>query len=118
MCERTKGSLAAVEVESVVSEFASGPLKDPEEIEAGMDKLIHVELAARGGDPEQEARAWTRKIAGYDRLRAAYQDQLAAGYMTLDERSAKLEELEGARKLARAESTNLQTRAERVEEPE
>ncbi len=38
--------------------------------------------------------------------------------MTLDERGAKLEELEGARKLARAESKNLQTCAERIEEPE
>jgi hypothetical protein len=61
---------------------------------------------------------WARKVAEFDRLRAAYQDQQAAGLMTLDELGGKLKELEDGRELARAGLRDLQRRAERVEELE
>jgi hypothetical protein len=59
---------------------------------------------------------WARKVAEFDRLRAAYQDQQAAGHMTLDELGGKLKELEDGRELAWAGLRDLQSRAERVEE--
>ncbi len=93
-------------------------MEEPEKIRAGMDGLTEDEVAARAGEPGQEAKAWARKVAECDRVRAAYQDQQAAGHMTLDELGAKLGELEDARELARAGLRDLQTRAERVEELE
>jgi hypothetical protein len=57
-------------------------------------------------------------MAESDRLRAAYQDQQAAGYMTLTELGAKLRELEATRRVAQAELEHLLAHKERVEELE
>ena len=57
-------------------------------------------------------------MAESDRLRAAYQDQQAAGHMTLTELGAKLRELEPTRRVAQAELEHLLARKERVEELE
>jgi hypothetical protein len=51
-------------------------------------------------------------------LRTAYQDQQAAGYMTLTELGAKLRETESTRRLAKAELEHLLAHKERVEELE
>ena len=51
-------------------------------------------------------------------LRSAYQDQQAAGLMTLAELSSKLEELESTRRMAEAEIAALAAHEERVEELE
>ncbi len=78
-------SLRAAEVESAVWEFVSGLLKDPERVRAGMEALIERERAASSRLPAQEAEAWVRKLEECGRLRSAYQDQQAAGLMTLEE---------------------------------
>ncbi len=52
------------------------------------------------------------------RLRSAYQDQQAAGFMTLEELGSKLEELDKARELAQAELDALALREQRVEDLE
>ena len=70
------------------------------------------------GDPEREARALTNSMAESDRLRAAYQDQQAAGYMTLTELGGKLRELEATRRVTQAELEQLLAHKERVEELE
>lgn len=93
-------------------------LRDPEKIRAGMTKLIEEERTGRAGDPEREAKAWAQKIAECERLRAAYQDQQAAGYMTLDELGVKLKELEDMHTLARVELEHLVAHTEHVEELE
>ena len=116
MCECTQRSLAAAKVEAVVWEVVSSLLQDPEKIRVGMAELIEEEQATRTADPEREAMVWMQKIAECDRLRAAYQDQQAAGYMTLDELGSKLKELEVTRKLAQVEFRDLLTRKERIEE--
>ncbi len=118
MCECTQGSLSAVEVESRVWRFVSELLMDPEKVRAGMNRLLEQELSERGSDPQREAEAWAKKIAESDRLRGAYQDQQAAGLMTLDELGSKLTELDLTRELARAKLGRLQGRRERVEELE
>jgi hypothetical protein len=118
MCECTQRSLSAVEVESRVWRFVSELLKDPEKVRAGMNRLIEQELSERSGDPQREAEAWTKKIAECDRLRSAYQDQQAAGLMTLEELGGKLKELDRTRELAHAELGRLLKRRERVDELE
>jgi site-specific DNA recombinase len=118
MCECTQRSLSATEVEGRVWRFVSGLLKDPEKVRIGMNRLIEQELSERGGDPQREAEAWTEKITECDRSRSAYQDQQAAGLMTLDELGCKLKELESTRELARSELGQLQRRRERADDLE
>jgi hypothetical protein len=57
-------------------------------------------------------------VAECERLRGAYQDQQAAGLMTLAELGSKLEELEDTRQMAEAEIAALAAQEERVEELE
>ncbi len=84
-----------------------------------MNRLIEEERTrGRAGDPEREARTWADSIAESDHLRAAYQDQQAAGHMTLTELGAKLGELEATRGLAQAELEHLLAHKERAEELE
>jgi hypothetical protein len=115
-CEQT--SLPALEVEAKVWELVSSLLKDPNRIREGMNRLIEEERTKRSGDPEGERRIWAEKIAESDRLRAAYQDQQAAGFMTLAELGSKLRELEDTRRLAQTELEYLLAHKERVEELE
>jgi hypothetical protein len=105
-------------VEPVVWDFVSGLLKDPERIRAGMNALIDREQEAGCRDMAEEAAAWAKKMEECDRLRSAYQDQQAAGLMTLEELGSKLKGLEEARKLAQAELVALETREKRVRELE
>jgi site-specific DNA recombinase len=111
-------SLRPTEVEPVVWRFISGLLRDPEKIRVGMEKLIDEEQAIGRGDPEREAKAWAEKLEECARLRKAYQQQQAAGLMSLEELGGMLEELEETRKLAEAELENVTTRRNRVEELE
>lgn len=116
ICEQR--SLRAERVEGVVWEFVSSLLKDPERIRAGMDRLIEQERNTRRGDPEQEAQAWAQTIAKCTRLRSAYQDQQAAGLMTLEELAPKLKELDETRRHAERELAGLKNQQERVVELE
>jgi hypothetical protein len=111
-------ALRAEHVEPVVWEFVSGLLKDPERIRAGMAALIEREWEAGSRDTGQEATAWASKLEEYDRLRSAYQDQQALGFMSLAELGSKLNDLEETRKLARAELAALKAREEHVRELE
>ncbi len=112
----TQNSLPAIEVEAQVWELISSLLRDPDRIRGGMNRLIEEELTKRADDPERETKLWAEKIAESNRLRAAYQDQQAAGYMTLAELGTKLRELEDTRRLARAELKHLLAHKQRVEE--
>ena len=111
-------SIRAEPVEAEIWGFISGLLKEPERIHAGMEKLIDQERAIGRGDPEQEAKVWANQIAECARLRTAYQDQQAAGFMTLEELGERLRELEDTRNLAEAELGVLGARKEREEELE
>jgi hypothetical protein len=100
-------SLPALEGEAQVWELVSSLLRDPDRIRGGMNRLIEEERTKRAGDPERETKIWAEKIAESDRLRAAYQDQQAAGYMTLTGLGSKLRELEDTRRLAQTELKHL-----------
>ena len=110
--------IRAEPLEAEIWDFVSGLLKDPERIRAGMEKLIEQERAGGYGDPEQEARVWADQIAECSRLRTAYQDQQAAGLMTLDELGERLRELEETRRTAEAELELLDVHKRREEELE
>jgi hypothetical protein len=96
--------------------FISDLLKDPERIRAGMEALIEQEQAVNPRDADEQAAAWAKKIAECDQRRGAYQDQQAAGFMTLEELGSKLEGLEETRRTVRAELAALEARKEHVSE--
>jgi site-specific DNA recombinase len=108
--------LRAEKVEETVWDFVCGMLKHPERIRAGMERVISQEREGRRSDPQREAAAWAEKAAECARLRGAYQDQQAAGLMTLAELGSKLKELESTRRMA--EIAALVAQEERVEKLE
>jgi hypothetical protein len=101
-----------------VWEFISDLLRDPEHVRRGMERLIEQERLERARDPEHEAEVWAQKLAECDRKRSAYQDQQAAGLMTLEELGTKLRELDSTRTTAERELATLRGRRQRVEELE
>jgi Recombinase zinc beta ribbon domain len=118
MCSCTQKTLQATEVEPAVWAFVSGLLKDCENIRAGMEALIEQERTTGSHDPAGEAEVWRQKIAECSHLRRAYQDQQAAGLMTVEELRERLEELENTRKLAQAELEALAEHEECIKELE
>jgi DNA repair exonuclease SbcCD ATPase subunit len=98
--------------------FVSDLLTEPEKIRVGMETLIEQEQACAPRDLDREAKAWTRKMDECTHLRNAYQDQQAAGFMTLQELGSKLEELEARRKTAERKLVALRSHQQRVEELE
>jgi len=115
ICTCTQKSLGAIEVESTVWDFISNLLQDPKKISAGMETLIEQERATDPQDATIDAKVWKQKIVEYARKRSAYQDQQAAGLMTLEELGSKLQELDNARRLAEAELEALMRRQEHIE---
>ena len=83
-----------------------------------MDRVIEQDRNASRGDPEREAQTWAETIARCARLRSAYQDQQAAGLMTLEELSSKLSDLEEMRMHAERELAALRDSQARIEELE
>jgi site-specific DNA recombinase len=119
MCSCTQKAVRAAGAEEAIWGFVSRLLKDPERIRLGMERLIDEERAAANrGDPESTAKAWADKAAECVRLRAAYQDQQAAGLMTLEELGSKLSDLDEMRRHAERELSALQDHQERVEQLE
>jgi hypothetical protein len=118
MCSCTQQALHAEEVEAEVCEFVCDLLMDPEKVKAGMERLIEQERGTRRGDPERETEVWAKRITECIRLRGAYQDQQAAGLMTLEELASKLRELDETRRHAERELAALGDRQERVAELE
>jgi site-specific DNA recombinase len=106
----------ADERESAVWEVVSGLLKTPERLQAGLEKLIEEERAALRRNPNQEIKAWAKKIAEVDRKRSAYQDQQAEGLITLEELREKLSSLEETRSVAQVEIDALRSRQAHIEQ--
>jgi site-specific DNA recombinase len=117
-CSSFQKSFRAEKVEAVMWSFISDLLKDPERIRAGMDALIEQERSHGPRDLTKEMATWAQKLEECARLRNAYQDQQAAGLMTLEELDSKLKELDEARELAQAELDALALREQRVEDLE
>jgi len=116
ICSCTQKSLVAIDAEATVWSFISNLLQDPKKISAGMETLIEQEKATGPQDAVKEAKVWKQKIAECVHKRSAYQDQQAAGFMTLEELGTKLQELDDARRLAQAELEALTRRQEHIEQ--
>ena len=67
-------------------------------------------------EPNRDRQRMRGKLSQYACRRRAYQDQQAAGLMTLEELRLRLEELDEARKAAEAELTTLRRSQERTME--
>lgn len=117
-CGCTQRAVRATEAEQVVWQFVSDLLRNPEAIRRGMERLIEQERTDRTGDPEHEAEVWAGKVAECDRRRSAYQNQQAAGMMTLEELDSKLKELDNSRRTAERELAALTDHRRRVDELE
>jgi hypothetical protein len=110
----SKKAIRVEKVEPLVWEFISGMLKDPERIRRGAEALIRRERDGAHTDPAREAETWEAKLAECARLRMAYQEQQAAGLMTLDELRSRLEELDETRRVAETELAALHRSRERT----
>jgi hypothetical protein len=108
-------NLRADYVEPLVWEKVSELLKDPERLRVGLAALIEEKKHRLSSDPEREALTWLRQLDELAGKRAAYQDQQAAGHMTLDELGSRLAELEDVRQSAERELAKLRTTQEDIE---
>ena len=95
--------------------FVAGLLRDPERVRRGIERLVDEERTRGARNPEREAGEWAERIAACDRRRGAYQDQQAAGLMTLDELGSKLRELDNTRRAAERELASPKDRRMRAE---
>jgi hypothetical protein len=108
-------ALRADRVEARVWEFVSGLLRNPENINRGMQRKIELERQQEKGDPEREAVVWVEKLAEVDQERRNYLRLTAKGRMTDDELDEALAELEETRNTAERELAGLRNRQQRVE---
>jgi hypothetical protein len=103
-------------VEPLLRDFVFGALSDPDTIRRGLEALIERETEEVREDSTLVAETLSEKLSQNAETRRAYQDQQAAGLMTLDELAARLDELEHARKLLKAELVALEGIRQRAEE--
>jgi chromosome segregation ATPase len=101
-----------------VWELVSDIMKDPEQLRDDLERMIEQEDEGLYGDPEQEAKVWTEKLAEVERMRSGYQNLAAKGLKTIDELGEKLQGLEETRQTAERELEVLRSRRERIEELE
>ena len=98
--------------------LVSGLLKDPERLRAGLEKLIEQERTGMRGDPEEEADAWLETLAEVEQERRNYLRLAAKGYMTDDDLSEALAEIEDTRATAEKELKAVRARQAVLEELE
>src|SRR5215203_2646455 len=101
-------------LEPLVREFVVGVLSDPDTTRRGLEALVQRELDEGQRNPEVLSEALTEKLSDNARLRRAYQDQQAAGLMTLEELASRLEELKDTRKGLEAELRAVERTKQKV----
>jgi site-specific DNA recombinase len=106
--------IRADHVEPLVWEKVSNLLKDPERLRVGLGTLIEEKKRRLRSNPEREALSWLRQLDELASKRTAYQDQQAAGLMTLDELGSRLAELEDARRTAEVELAKFRSSQEEI----
>jgi site-specific DNA recombinase len=117
-CDCRQRAVRAIEVERVVWTFVSNLLREPATIRVGMERLIEEERTSQAHNPEHEAELWAQKIADCAQRRSAYQDQQAAGLMSLEELGSKLRDLDSTRRIAERELAALKDHRRRVQDLE
>ena len=99
-------------------EFVVGVLSDPDTIRRGLDALARRETEEVREDSQLLAETLSEKLSQNARTRRAYQDQQAAGLMTLEELAARLEELAATRDALEAELASLERSRQKARELE
>ena len=87
-----------------------GLLKDPERIQAGLDRLIEEERTSVGRDPGRDAEFWSKRMAEAERR--GYHRLAARGHMSDEELTAALSDLDEAREAAERELETARARGE------
>jgi hypothetical protein len=105
----------AERIEPAVWGLVSALLTEPERLRVGLDEMMEQERSRVRDDSDHEAKAWLERLAEADRMRAGYQELAAKGLMTIEELSARLEELETTRRTASDKLEAIRRRAERLE---
>jgi hypothetical protein len=108
----------AEEMETLIWRFTSGILCAPDQLEAGLDRMIERERDNSSGDTDREAKVWLEKLAEADRMRSGYQELAAKGLMSHEELGERLGQLGETRKTAERELEAVRERQERVEKLE
>ena len=116
--DRRRTTHHAEKLEHKVWDLVSGLLKDPEQLQIDLEKMIEMEREGIHGDPQREAKVWLEKLSEIEQMRRSYQEQAAKGYMTLEELGAALQELDESRKTAERELAAIKGRRERIEQLE
>lgn len=116
--KRLRTTHRAEEMERRVWEFISYLMKDPEELNKDLERMIELEKRGAHGDPERESKAWLDKLTEVDAERRGYLKLAARGSMTEAELDAALAELEETRATAERELAALQNRQEAIAELE
>jgi hypothetical protein len=90
-----------------VWELVSGLLKDPETLEADLERMIEQERKRLRSGPEEEAATWMKRLDECTKQREKRLEQHAEGLIDLDELRAKLSAIEETREVAERELRRL-----------
>ena len=93
----------ADQAESRVWEFVSAILKDPEKLEADLERMIEQERNGLRSGSGEEAEIWTKRMKECTTQREKRLEQHVEGLITLDELKEKLNAIEETRKVAERE---------------
>jgi site-specific DNA recombinase len=103
----------SVGLEDEVMDYVQDLIENPDKLSAQLDAAIAAESTR---NPDDDVASWLRAVDECDRKRGAYQDQQAAGLMTLDELADKLRELDRTKATAEEHLANARAGQNRVEE--
>jgi site-specific DNA recombinase len=111
-----KKNYRAGEIEETVWGVVSGFMKDPDQLQADLERMIEQERCSIRGYPEKETETWLRKLSDADRKRSGFQDLAAEGLITIVELREKLAGLEKTREMAEKELEKLKQHQRHLEE--
>ena len=111
-------SYRAEALEAAVRRVVLDLLANPGAVHEAFEATIRRERDGAHGDLDQEAGVWLEKLAEVDRMRRGYQEMAAKCLMTLDDLSARLDQIENTRATALRELGAIEDRRERVQELE
>jgi hypothetical protein len=111
-------SYRAEALEAAVRRVVLDLLANPSAIPEAFEATIRRERDGAHGDLDWEAGVWLEKLGEVERMRRGYQEMAAKCLMTLDDLSARLDEIENTRATALRALGAIEDRRERVEELE
>lgn len=108
----------APDMEAEVWDLVSTLIQNPEELRRGLDAMIEEERNLARGNPDEEWRAWSKKLSEVEDERRGYLRLAARGSVSDAELDEALAELDSARNIARRELKAIEGHRERIEQLE